>query len=114
MTRKAFAAESHLLVSHAAPYGQINQTLERAGVVLARHCSVPHFGAVPYIVASTDLLATVPQKLAQDAAARFGLRTMAPPIDAPLLQTNLFWPRRLHRDAANQWLRGLIVERFAQ
>lgn len=114
MTRKAFAAESHLIVSHAAPYGQINQALERAGVVLDRHCSVPHFGAVPYIVASTDLLATVPEKLAQDAAMRFGLRTFEPPIDAPSLQTNLFWPRRLHRDPANQWLRGLIVETFSR
>ena len=114
MTRQAFVAARHLIVSRAAPYGQVNQSLERAGVVLAEHFSVPHFGAVPYIVADNDVLATVPQKLAQSVAQRFGLHTFAPPLRVPYLQTNLFWPRRFHRDAANQWLRGVIVEMFAR
>ncbi len=112
MGRPAFVAQRHLLVSRAQPYGQINASLERAGVVLADHFSVPHFGAVPYILASNDVLATVPEKLAQSVAARFDLATLRPPVRVPRLPTHLFWPRRLHRDAANQWLRGLLVEQF--
>lgn len=61
MGLKAFRAERHLIVSRAAPYGQVNQSMERAGVPLAEHFSVPHFSAVPYIVSATDLLATVPK-----------------------------------------------------
>lgn len=113
MTRQEFIQARHLVVSRALPYGQVNQSLERAGVVLSEHFSVPHFGAVPYIVAENDLLATVPQKLALSVAMRFGLRTLAPPLRVPYLQTNMFWSRRFHRDAANQWLRGLIVDNFA-
>jgi len=112
MSLEAFIQARHLVVSRAQPYGQVNDSLERAGVVLAQHFSVPHFGAVPYIVAENDLLATVPQKLAQSVAARFGLNTLVPPLHVPPLQTNLFWPRRFHRDAANQWLRELIVTNF--
>jgi DNA-binding transcriptional LysR family regulator len=114
MGLKAFRAERHLVVSHAAPYGQVNQALEKAGLTLASHFSVPHFAAVPYIVSATDLLATVPRKLADSAAARFGLRMLTPPVRVPALQSNLYWHPRFQRDAGNQWLRALIVDAFAQ
>ena len=61
MGLKAFRAERHLIVSRAAPYGQVNQSMERAGLDMAEHFSVPHFSAVPYIVSTTNLLATVPE-----------------------------------------------------
>lgn len=113
MGLKAFRAEQHLMVSHAAPYGQVNQSLEKAGVVLAGHFSVPHFAAVPYIVSTTDLLATVPRKLADSAASRFGLHMLTPPVRVPSLQTNSYWHRRFHRDSGSQWLRTLVVSTFA-
>ena len=114
MSLKAFRAERHLRVTHAAPYGQIEHWLEKAGVALGDHFSVPHFTAVPYIVSSTDLLATVPRRLADDAAARFGLQWLTPSLRMPALQTYLYWHRRFHRDGGNQWLRELIVGAFAQ
>jgi hypothetical protein len=55
------------------PYLRINQALEKAGVSIAAQLQVPHYVAVPYIVAQSDLLVTVPQKLAERAAAPFGL-----------------------------------------
>lgn len=113
MPVRAFRAERHLIVSRAAPEGQVNQALERAGVELADQFSVPHFAAVPYIVSTTDLLATVPQKLAASAAPHFGLQLLTPPLKVPQLQTNLYWHRRFQRDGANQWLRTLIIEAFA-
>ncbi|AEE68318.1 LysR family transcriptional regulator [Bordetella pertussis] len=113
MSLKAFRAAHHLVVSHATPYGQVNQSLERAGVTLGEHFSVPHFAAVPYIVSTTDLLATVPQKLAASAAPHFGLGLLTPPLRMPTLQTNLYWHRRFQRDSGSQWLRALIVQAFA-
>ncbi len=112
MTPRAFRAQRHLIVSHAAPFGQVNQALQDAGVALADHFSVPHFSAVPYIVSTTDLLATVPEKLAASAAPHFGLRTLAPPLRVPPLQTNLYWHRRFQRDAGSLWLRELLVQGF--
>lgn len=111
---KAFRAERHLIVSRAAPYGQVNQSMERAGVMLAEHFSVPHFAAVPYIVSATDLLATVPEKLAASAAPRFDLQVMVPPLRVPALQTNMYWQRRFDRDGGNQWLRAVIVDTFSE
>jgi len=113
MGLKAFRAERHLVVSRAAPYGQVNQSLEKAGVALDAHFSVPHFSAVPYIVATTDLLATVPHKLATSAAPYFQLGLLTPPVRVPALQTNLYWHRRFHRDSGNQWLRAVVLDTFA-
>src|SRR5690606_26863236 len=111
---KAFRAESHLVVSRAAPYGQVNQALEKAGVALEANFSVPHFSAVPYIVSTTDLLATVPRKLAASAAPYFRLGMLTPPVRVPALQTNLYWHRRFHRDSGNQWLRTVVQETFGE
>ncbi|MFZ6725113.1 LysR family transcriptional regulator [Undibacterium sp. MH2W] len=112
---KEFLAAQHLIVaSQEQPYININQTLEKAGIIAAAHFSVPHFVAVPYIVSTSDLLVTVPQKLAERAAAPFGLVYTTPPLRLPSLQTNVFWHRRYHQDAGNLWLRNFIAEQFAE
>ena len=91
----------------------INQFLARAGVELERNFSVPHFAAVPYIVNTTDLLATVSEKLAFSASVHFRLGLLKPPLTVPALQTNLYWHRRFYQDDGNQWMRSLIVRAFA-
>lgn len=114
-TLKRFLAARHLIVSSLeSPYDRINQMLEKAGVRAATQFQVPHFTAVPYIVGSTDLVVTVPHKLAERAAVPFKLAFIRPPLRLPLLQTNMFWHRRFNQDTGNQWLRGLIGDTFAE
>jgi DNA-binding transcriptional LysR family regulator len=110
-----FVASMHLIVDAAqSPYDRINALLEKAGVMANARFRVPHFTAVPYIVSTSDLVVTVPQKLAESAAAPFGLKWIEPPLPLPTLQTNVFWHRRFNHDPGNQWLRGLIGEVFAE
>ncbi|MEB0178311.1 LysR family transcriptional regulator, partial [Undibacterium sp. CCC3.4] len=59
-------------------------------------------------------LVTVPQKLAERAAAPFNLKYVRPPLRLPSLQTNMFWHRRYNQDEGNQWLRQFIAEQFAE
>ncbi|MBP0598627.1 LysR family transcriptional regulator [Herbaspirillum sp. LeCh32-8] len=115
ITLKQFLAAEHLMVSSLeSPYDRINQNLEKAGVLPGVRFRVPHFTAVPYIVSTTELVVTVPRKLAESAAAPFGLRYIKPPLRLPSLQTNIFWHRRYNQDEGNQWLRGFISEHFAE
>jgi len=112
---KDFLAAQHLIVaSQEQPYLNINQSLEKVGIIASAHFKVPHFVAVPYIISSSDLLVTVPQKLAERAAIPFGLKYMKPPIRLPSLQTNVFWHRRYHQDAGNLWLRHFISTHFLE
>jgi DNA-binding transcriptional LysR family regulator len=114
-TLKQFLSAQHLMVATMeSPYERINQLLEKAGVRTHTRYRVPHFTAVPYIVSTTDLVVTVPQKLAERAAAPFNLAYLRPPLRLPMLQTNIFWHRRFNQDEGNQWLRGLIGEIFAE
>jgi DNA-binding transcriptional LysR family regulator len=110
-----FSAARHLVVtSMESPYEGINEALRKAGIALDASFSVPHFAAVPYIVSTTDLVATVPQKLAERAAGPFGLTVAASPLRLPALQTNMFWHRRYNQDEGNRWLRALVAELFAE
>ena len=110
-----FAAATHLIVDAAqSPYDRINALLAKAGVGREAKFRVPHFTAVPYIVSTSELVVTVPQKLAESAAAPFGLAWIEPPLQLPTLQTNVFWHRRFNHDPGIAWLRGLIAEVFAE
>ena len=115
LTLERFRTTSHLVVaSSASPYNAIGPLLDKAGITQSARFSVPHFVAVPYIVSTTDLVVTVPRKLAERAAPPFGLEFVTPPLKLPALQTNVFWHRRFHQDAGNQWLRNLVAQRFAE
>ena len=110
-----FAAATHLIVDAAqSPYDRINVLLAKAGVAAEARFRVPHFTAVPYIVSTSELVVTVPQKLAESAAGPFGLQWIEPPLQLPTLQTNVFWHRRFNHDPGIQWLRGLIADVFGE
>ena len=115
VTLERFVAAEHLLVDSAdSPYERINSLLEKAGIGPATRFRVPHFTAVPYIVSAADLVVTVPEKLAQRAAAPFGLVSITPPLALPVLQTNVFWHRRFNQDPGNGWLRALVADTFGE
>ena len=110
-----FAAAEHLFVdSSESPYDRINDLLAKAGIGASTRFRVPHFTAVPYIVQASDLVVTVPQKLAERAGPPFGLAWITPPLNLPPLQTNMFWHRRYNQDPGNGWLRALVADTFAQ
>jgi DNA-binding transcriptional LysR family regulator len=112
---KEFLGAQHLFVtSRESPYDQINARLEKAGIARSVHFQVPHFTAVPYIISATDMVVTVPSKLAKQACGPFGLSFIQPPLRLPALHTNIFWHRRYNQDSGNQWLRGLIAECFKE
>ena len=75
---------------------------------------VPSFLSVPQIVSQTDLIATVPEKLAEQCATAFDLQVFPHPVNMNAFELKMFWHRRVHTDPANQWLRALIVEFFAK
>jgi DNA-binding transcriptional LysR family regulator len=75
---------------------------------------VPNFLSVPHIVSQTDLLATVPTKLAEECAGRYDLQVFEHPVPMPAFELKMFWHRRVHTEPSHQWLRQLIVEFFAK
>jgi DNA-binding transcriptional LysR family regulator len=109
-----FAAAEHVVVVSAGTgHGEVDALLERRGVRRNVRLKVPHFVAVGHILRHTDMVATVPERLAQVLVEPFGLGYAAHPAALPEIAIKVFWHAKVHKDPANQWLRQLVIETFA-
>lgn len=72
--------------------------------------TVPSFMVSPAIVASTDLLAVIPDRIAADSARRHPLQILELPFDIGALDLAMYWHVRHHTDPAHQWLRAALRE----
>ena len=105
-----FAADHVVVVSEGTGHGRIDALIDRQGVQRRVRLTVPHFVAVGHILQSTDLLATVPERLAQRMMGPFGLTSVPHPVSLPEVAINVFWHAKFQKDPANQWLRGLVFD----
>ena len=114
LTLKDFCAAEHLLVKAAGTgHGQVDELMAAQGIARRIRLTVPHFVAIGHILRSTPMIATVPERLAQSIAEPFGLVWRTHPVALPQIAINAFWHARFHRDPGNQWLRGVLFDRFA-
>ena len=111
--REFSAAEHVVVVSPGTGHGKVDEVLERAGIRRTVRLTVPHFVAVGHILRHTDMVATVPERLAQALVEPFGLSYTAHPATVPQIAIKVFWHAKVHKDAASQWLRTLVFETFA-
>ena len=71
---------------------------------------LPNYLPIPAIVAQTDLLGTVPARLAEAFAPLHALEIAALPFDMPPVQVSLIWHHQQHLDPAHAWLRQQLIE----
>ncbi|MDO8718046.1 MAG: LysR family transcriptional regulator [Polaromonas sp.] len=108
-----FAADHVAVVSTGTGHGIVDDILDKNSPQRKVRLTVPHFVAVGHILQSTDLVATVPERLAEKMTKPFNLKYVAHPIKLPQIAINLFWHAKYHKDPANQWLRSLIFDMHA-
>ena len=113
MTLAEFSAAEHLVVMSAGTgHGQVDDLLQRQGVARQVRLTVPHFVGVGHILQGTDLIATVPERLADSLVEPFGLAKVGHPARLPEVAINVFWHARYHRAPASQWLRQQVIALF--
>ena len=111
---KDFSAADHVLVQAAGTgHGKADDVMAAQGIQRRIRLRVPHFVAIGHILRSSEMIATVPERLAQSIAEPFELVWRPHPVPLPQIAINLFWHAKVHRDPGNQWLRGLLFEIFA-
>jgi DNA-binding transcriptional LysR family regulator len=114
LTLDVFCELDHVFVSPAGGgfAGQTDEVL--AGLGRSRNVclSVPHFLLVPEIVARSDMIAVLPERLARGYADR--LRILRSPIEIPGFTIAEAWHERVHRDPAQAWLRQALVHILAE
>ena len=108
-----FSAAEHLVVVSAGTgHGKVDELLLRSGVERNVRLTVPHYVSVGHILRGSDLIATVPERLAERLVEPFGLVSVPHPAKLPDVAINVFWHAKYHRSPANRWLRGVVFELF--
>jgi len=107
------SAEHVVVVSAGTGHGKGDEVLERSGIAPKVRLTVPHFVAVGHILHKTDMVATLPERLAQALTGPFELAYVSHPATLPEIAINLFWHAKYHGDPANEWLRGLVFRMHA-
>ena len=112
ITLKQYLAASHVLVRPDGREHVFDQVLQQRGLKRRVVLEISHYMSLLPIIAGSDLVATVPQDLAEFCARHADIRLLSPPIKTPAVQVHQFWHSRSHKDAANMWLRGLLHTLF--
>ena len=114
LTRKKFLAASHALVSYKGGHRVIEEALERAGLARKIALRVPHFTVVPMVLERTDLILTLPSKVARVYQQRGRFKALPPPVPIPPADVAAHWHERFERDPGSRWLREMVMELFTE
>lgn len=86
----------------------IDAALKGAGRSRKVRLKVPHFLMVPEIIARSDMVAILPERLARGYARKLSI--LEPPLKLPGIDIAAIWHERSHTDPAQQWLRQVLVD----
>jgi len=110
MTLARYCAAPHLLVApRGTPGSVVDDALAAVGRSRRIAAAIPHFLVVPYVIAGTDLVATLASRVAAMFSETLALVCMPPPLAIPKFQIALAWHERNHHDAPHRWFREQLV-----
>ena len=109
LTVERFVGARHCLVApQGTPGGVVDNILLGLGLSRRTVLVVPSFLAVPHIVATTDLLATLPERVAQSST--LPVLTREHPLVLPGFTLSMVWHEQKEGDPGHAWLRDLLSE----
>jgi DNA-binding transcriptional LysR family regulator len=111
LTAKAYAALPHLLFSpRGDPKGIVDEPLAQLSGIRRRVVmTIPHISAAPSIVARTDLVAVIAERIARLYATQHDLMLFDPPIKLPEFTISVLTSVARASDPALQWLQQQVT-----
>ncbi|HEX6836001.1 MAG TPA: LysR family transcriptional regulator [Polyangia bacterium] len=109
LTLARFVELPHVLVS---PQGRgdsaVDVALRERKLSRRTVLRVPHFLSAPLVIAESDAIITLPERVGRAVAAQHRLVVKKPPLPLPGFSFSQFWHARNDADAAHQWLREVV------
>jgi DNA-binding transcriptional LysR family regulator len=117
LTLEAYLGALHVAyLPAAASHHTLEATLDREfaqhGVKRRVGLRVAHSMGLSGVVASTDLVLTIPSRLAQSFSDVAEVQVFELPLNIPPIDIKQFWHTRFHQDPAVQWLRTQFQKLF--
>ena len=111
MSIRQYASAQHAAVFYKSEGpGVIDTILAQKGLTRQLAVLAPHFASVPFIVAESDLIATVPRRLAVRFSKALKLQVLPVPFTIPPFRLTMLWHERVESDSAHKWLRKLTCD----
>ena len=106
-----FCKLEHVLVAPGErPVGIVDRVLAKQGLARRVSVTVPAFMSVPYLLADSERIATVPRHVADFFVQEHGLRMLETPVELPPVQLYLGWHELHRKDPGHAWLREQLIE----
>ena len=106
-----YIKRSHILVSMRDDFqGAYDEILEKQQESRQVIWSTTHFMSVPLLLANSDCVALLPNRMAQQCAKAMNLKLFPPPIAIEGFAISLAWHQRNTNNSRHQWLRQQIVD----
>lgn len=110
-TPESFSRLKHAIIApRAKPGGFVDDSLARLGLSRKIALMLPHFLVAPFVIAESDLVLTLPRRIAKTFEKQLPLVLVPPPLEVPGFSMQLYWHERSQRDPAHAFLRDLIAQ----
>ena len=111
LTLDEFVALDHALIAPRGKRGgYVDRELTRLGKKRRVVATVPQFLVAPMLIAESDLVLTLPERVARSFASMLPLRVLPPPMELGTFSVSAYWHERQANDPAHAWLRGVVSE----
>lgn len=115
LTASRFRKERHVVLTAPGTGNElVEQELQRQGVERKIALSLPTLPGVGNLLAHTELIATVPERVARTLVRIARVKALPPPYGFPDFSIKQHWHERYHQDPANRWLRSTVAELFLE
>ena len=112
LTAQQLAEAAFVVASPTATFhGSVEQMLTRMKLEDRIVLRARHFGALPDLAMSSDLLSIVPEMYANNLRKRYDFRVWGIP-NAPTYEVRMVWHSSTDNDPAHQWMRALVQKLF--
>ena len=111
LTLENFVSFPHLsVIITGQGRSAVDEALMQHGFTRRIAVRTPYFLVAPMIVAESDLILSIPRRLAYRVARSVPLEVLELPIKIQPFTPSIIWHERQHYDPAHVWLRNQIVE----
>ena len=120
--REPLSMEAYAAAAHLVDAGHVQVSADGVGrsvvdaILTARGLRrrivlvLPNSAGIPFIVAATDLIATLPNRIVHGLLPMTNVRILTPPLPDVEVSPHMFWHRRTEAEPLQVWLRAAIRE----
>lgn len=113
LTLDSYLAANHVVIGNAMA-NHVDRLLKGIGVARNNRVSIPFCLAAPVLVEKSDLLLTLPSRLATEFSRGRKIEICKLPFRTPSFPVSMVWHSRFSHDTGLRWLRDLITSTTVQ